>query len=80
MEGIAGIQVRGGNRDENQFLIDDIPLYNANHLLGFFSVFNSDAVKNVNFYKSSFPARYGGHLSSIMDVRLKEGNLPRISW
>lgn len=75
MEGIAGILVRGGNRDENQFLIDDIPLYNANHLLGFFSVFNSDAVKNVNFYKSSFPARYGGHLSSIMDIRLKEGNL-----
>ena len=75
MEGIAGILVRGGNRDENQVLIDDIPLYNANHLLGFFSVFNSDAVKNVNFYKSSFPARYGGHLSSFMVIRLKEGNL-----
>ncbi len=75
IEGMAGLLVRGGNRDENQFLIDDIPLYNANHLLGFFSAFNSDAVKNVNFYKSSFPARYGGHLSSVTDVRLKEGNM-----
>lgn len=75
IEGIAGLLVRGGNRDENQLLIDDIPLYNANHLFGFFSSFNSDALKNVNFYKSSFPARYGGHLSSVMDVRLKEGNL-----
>lgn len=75
VEGIAGLLVRGGNRDENQLLIDDIPLYNANHLFGFFSSLNSDALKNVTFYKSSFPARYGGHLSSIMDVRLKEGDL-----
>lgn len=75
MEGMSGLLVRGGNRDENQFLVDDIPLYNADHLLGFFSTFNSDAVKNINFYKSGFPARYGGYLSSVTDIRLKEGNL-----
>lgn len=75
VEGMAGLFVRGGNRDENQFLIDDIPLYNTDHLLGFFSAFNSNAVKSVNFYKSGFPARYGGHLSSVTDIRLKEGNM-----
>lgn len=60
MEGIAGILVRGGNRDENQFLIDDIPLYNANHLLGFFSVFNSGAVKNCKFLQIKFPGSLRG--------------------
>lgn len=74
-EGLAGLYVRGGNMDENLYLMDGVPLYNPSHLLGFFSTFNSDAVKNVDFYKSSFPARYGGRLSSVVDVRVKEGNM-----
>ena len=74
-EGIAGLFVRGGNMDENLYLMDGIPIYNPSHLMGFFSTFNSDAVKNVEFYSGSFPARFGGRLSSIVDVRLKEGNM-----
>lgn len=74
-EGLAGLYVRGGNMDENLYLMDGVPLYNPSHLLGFFSTFNSDAVKNVDFYKSSFPARYGGRLSSVVDVRIKEGDM-----
>lgn len=74
-EGIAGLFVRGGNMDENLYLMDGISIYNPSHLLGFFSTFNSDAVKNVEFYSGSFPARFGGRLSSIVDVRLKEGNM-----
>lgn len=74
-EGMAGLFVRGGNVDENLYLMDGIPIYNPSHLLGFFSTFNSDAVKNVEFYKSSFPARFGGRLSSIVDVRLKDGDM-----
>lgn len=73
-EGTAGIYVRGGGADENLLLMDGVPLYNVNHLLGFFSVFNADAVKNVTLYKGSFPARFGGHLSSVIDVRMKDGN------
>jgi hypothetical protein len=71
---LGGMFVRGGDQDENLFLIDGIPLYNANHVAGLFSTFNPDAVKNVDFYKGSFPARYGGRLSSITDVRLKDGD------
>lgn len=74
-EGMSGLFVRGGNMDENLYLMDGIPIYNPSHLLGFFSTFNSDAVKNVEFYKSSFPARFGGRLSSIVDVRLKDGDM-----
>lgn len=74
-EGMTGLFVRGGNADENLFLMDGIPIYNPSHMLGFFSAFNSDAVKNVEFFKGSFPARYGGRLSSIVDVRLKEGDM-----
>ena len=73
-EGTAGIYVRGGGADENLLLMDGVPLYNVNHLFGFFSVFNADAVKNVTLYKGSFPARFGGHLSSVIDVRMKDGN------
>lgn len=73
-EGTAGLYVRGGGADENLLLMDGVPLYNVNHLLGFFSVFNADAVKNVTLYKGSFPARFGGHLSSVIDVRLNDGN------
>lgn len=73
-DGMAGLYVRGGNMDENLYLMDGIPLYNPSHLMGFFSTFSSDAVKHVDFYKGSFPARYGGRLSSVVDVRLKEGD------
>lgn len=73
-EGTAGIYVRGGGADENLLLMDGVPLYNVNHLFGFFSVFNADALKNVTLYKGSFPARFGGHLSSVIDVRLNDGN------
>lgn len=74
-EGMAGLFVRGGNMDENLYLMDGVPIYNPSHLLGFFSTFNSDAVKNVEFYRGSFPARFGGRLSSIVDVRLKDGDM-----
>lgn len=72
---IAGMYVRGGNSDENLFLIDGNPVYQINHLAGLFSAFNSDAIKTVDFYKSSFPARYGGRLSSVVDVRTKDGDM-----
>lgn len=73
-EGSAGLYVRGGGADENLLLMDGVPLYNVNHLFGFFSVFNPDAIKNVTLYKGSFPARFGGHLSSVVDIRLNDGN------
>jgi len=73
-EGSAGFNVRGGNVDENLILMDEAPVYNSSHLLGFFSVFNPDAVKNVTMYKSAFPAEYGGRTSSVLDIRMKEGN------
>ena len=77
-EGLAGLYVRGGNVDENLYLMDGIPLYNPSHMFGFFSTFNANAVKNVDFFRGSFPARYGGRLSSVVDVRLKEGNRERV--
>ncbi len=77
-EGSAGMYVRGGGPDENLLLLDGVPLYNVNHMLGFFSVFNSDALKNVTLYKGSFPARFGGRLSSIVDVRMKDGDDKKI--
>lgn len=73
-EGSAGVYVRGGGPDENLILLDGVPLYNVNHLMGFFSVFNADAVKNVTLYKGNFPSQYGGRLSSIIDVRQTDGN------
>ncbi|MBR1850605.1 MAG: carboxypeptidase-like regulatory domain-containing protein [Bacteroidales bacterium] len=73
-EGNSGMYVRGGGPDENLFLLDGIPLYNVNHLGGFFSAFNTDAVKNVTLYKGSFPARFGGRLSSVLDVTTNNGN------
>ena len=65
-EGSAGLYVRGGGPDENLILLDGVPLYSVNHMLGFFSVFNADAVKNVTLYKGNFPSHYGGRLSSII--------------
>ena len=73
-EGSAGTYVRGGGPDENLIMLDGVPLYSVNHMFGFFSVFNADAVKNVTLYKGNFPARYGGRLSSIIDVRQKDGD------
>ncbi|MEM9546512.1 MAG: TonB-dependent receptor [Bacteroidota bacterium] len=73
-EGAAGFNVRGGSIDQNLVLLDEAPVYNSSHLFGFFSVFNPDAVKDVKLYKGGIPARFGGRLSSILDVRMKEGN------
>lgn len=73
-EGGAGLYVRGGGPDENLILLDGVPLYSVNHLMGFFSVFNADAIKNVTLYKGNFPSQYGGRLSSIIDVRQNDGN------
>ena len=73
-EGSTGLYVRGGGPDQNLILLDGIPLYNINHMLGFFSVFNADAIKSVTLYKGSFPARYGSRLSSVVDVRQNDGN------
>lgn len=78
VEGSAGFYVRGGGPDENLFLLDGVPVYNVNHLGGLFSVFNADAIKNVTFYKGSFPARFGGRLSSVLDIRMNDGNNKKI--
>lgn len=78
-EGTSGIYVRGGGPDQNLLLIDDAPVYNASHLFGFFSVFNSDAVKKVTLTKGGFPARFGGRLSSVLEINTKDGNMKRIS-
>lgn len=72
---LSGLYVHGGKNDENLFLLDGMPLYQVNHLGGLFSAFNTDIVKNVDFYKSGFPARYGGRLSSVVDVRTKDGDM-----
>ena len=73
-EGSAGLYVRGGGPDQNLILLDGIPIYNVNHMFGFFSAFNTDAIKNVTLYKGSFPARFGGRLSSVVDVRMNDGD------
>jgi len=74
-EGNNGLFVRGGTPDQNLFLLDDVPLYNVSHLGGFFSVFDPSMVKSIDLYKGGFPARYGGRISSVVDIRNKEGNL-----
>ncbi|WP_346318247.1 TonB-dependent receptor [Chitinophaga sp. YIM B06452] len=73
-EGAASFNVRGGNGDENLILLDEAPVYNSTHMLGFFSVFNPDAVKNINLIKGGFPAEYGGRTASVLDIRMKDGN------
>ncbi len=75
VEGMAGMYVHGGNSDENLYMLDNIPLYQVNHLGGLFSAFNTEALRNVDFYKSSFPARYDGRLSSYVDVNTKDGSM-----
>lgn len=78
-DGMAGLHVRGGNADENLYLVDGNPLYHVHHLLGLFSTFNPEAVKTMEFYKGSFPARYGGRLSSVVDVRMNDGDMKKFS-
>ncbi|MEN8225289.1 MAG: TonB-dependent receptor [Bacteroidota bacterium] len=78
-EGSSGFVVRGGSTDQNLVLLDEAPVYNAGHLMGFFSVFNNDAIKDVKLYKGDIPARFGGRLSSVLDVRMKDGNSKKFS-
>ena len=73
-EASSGLYVRGGGPDENLMLLDEAPVYNASHLMGFFSVFNSDAIKDIEVYKGGIPAQYGGKASSVIDIRQKDGN------
>ena len=77
-EGSTALYVRGGGPDQNLILLDEAQVYNANHLFGFFSVFNGDAIKNVDFWKGGFPARYGGRLSSVIDLQMKEGGKDKV--
>ena len=74
-EGQSGLYVRGGSPDQNLILLDGVPVYNVAHLFGFFSVFNPDAIKDVKLVKGGFPARYGGRLSSVLEINMKEGNM-----
>ncbi|MCX6262391.1 MAG: carboxypeptidase-like regulatory domain-containing protein, partial [Bacteroidia bacterium] len=78
-EGTTNLSVRGGSFDQNLFLLDDAPIYNPSHALGFFSTFNPDAISSVKIYKTAFPAQYGGRLSSIIDIRMKEGNNQKLA-
>ncbi len=78
-EGASGFNVRGGNIDQNLILLDEAPVYNSSHLFGFFSVFNPDAVKDVKLIKGGIPSQYGGRVSSILDVRMKEGNSKKLA-
>lgn len=73
-EGNSGFFVRGGSGDQNLILLDEAPVYNASHLLGFFSTFNSDAIKDMALYKGGMPAQYGGRLSSVLDIKMNDGN------
>ncbi len=73
-DGNAGMYVRGGAADQNLILLDEAPVYNASHLLGFFSTFNSDAIKDIAVYKGGMPAQYGGRLSSVLDIKMNDGN------
>ncbi|QMW02557.1 TonB-dependent receptor [Spirosoma foliorum] len=77
-EGQTGIYVRGGGPDQNLIILDDAVVYNASHLFGFFSVFNGDAIKSVELIKGGFPARYGGRLSSVIDLNMKDGNREKL--
>lgn len=78
-EGSSGFSVRGGSIDQNLILLDEATVYNASHLLGFFSVFNNDAIKEVKLYKGDIPASHGGRLASLLDIRMKDGNMKNFS-
>lgn len=79
-EGTAGLFVRGGSADQNLFILDEAAVYNPTHLFGIFSTFNSDAINNVKLFKAGFPAEYGSKLSSVIDLRMKDGNKKRFSF
>lgn len=79
-EGAAGFNVRGGSADQNLVLLNDVPVYNTNHLFGFFSVFNPDVIASANLYKSGIGSNYGGRISSVFDVSLREGNKKKFSF
>lgn len=79
-EGSTGFSVRGGSSDQNLIILDEATVHNASHLLGFFSVFNNDAVKDVTLYKGDIPAAYGGRLSSLLDVRMRDGNMKQLGF
>jgi hypothetical protein len=74
-EGTSGINVRGGSHDQNLILLDGVPVFNTNHLFGYLSTFNTDAIKDIRFYKGGIPARFGGRLSSVVDIAMKDGNM-----
>ena len=73
-EGTGGFNVRGGAVDQNLVLLDEAIIYNTSHFFGFFSVFNNDAIKNISLYKGDIPAKFGGRVSSVLDVHQKDGN------
>jgi len=77
-EGASGFNVRGGNIDQNLILLDEAPIYNSSHVFGFFSIFNTDAIKNMQLYKGGIPARFGGRASSVLDIRQREGNSKKL--
>ena len=77
VDGSAGLYIRGGSPDQNLILLDGVPVYNVDHMFGFFSVFTPEAVKKVMLFKSSFPARFGGRLSSVIDVRTNDGDMQK---
>lgn len=79
VDGLGGIQVRGGNSDQNLMLLDDVPVYNPSHALGIYSIFNTDAIKSAQLWKGDFPSRYGGRASSVIDIRTRDGNSKKIS-
>ncbi len=79
-EGNSGIYVRGGGPDQNLIMLDDAVVYNSSHLFGFFSIFNGDAIKNINLIKGGMPAQYGGRLSSVLDVSMKDGNMNNFQY
>lgn len=78
LESSSNLLIRGGSADQNLYLLDGVPLYHTGHLFGLFSIFNGDALKDVQFYRDGFPARYGGRLSSVVDIRTKDGNM--LEW
>lgn len=78
-EGTSGLYVRGGSPDQNLIMLDGVPIYNSSHAFGFFSVFNPDAISGFSFYKGGIPARYAGRLSSVLDIKMKEGNNRKIT-
>ncbi|MCU0324892.1 MAG: TonB-dependent receptor [Spirosomaceae bacterium] len=78
-EGSSGFNVRGGNVDQNLILLDDAPIFNSSHLMGFFSVFNPDALRDVNFYRGGIPAQYGGRTASVLNINLKDANAQKLT-